>query len=179
MLLHILLGTEYDSPGRAGFHAGWLQADSNAVGTQRTFVRFFVFSRDARHVERTPGHARAPADAVLFLEVDDAIRVLNDRARRRAGLQATGIFAVHAAVLADQPLEVALRILVLGEAHQRPRGLAQIVRVVIVTGAGPDIVAQVVPFHASTLTGLAADTLGRVDEFRDLTRVRAAHFGFG
>ncbi len=178
MLLHILLGAEDDCSGRAGLHAGGLQADAHAVGAQGAFIRFLVLLRDARHVEWTPGHAVAAADAILFLEIDDAVGVLHDRARRRTGLETAGIFAVHAAVLADQPFQVALGILVLGETHQGPRVLAQIGRVVIVTGAGADIVAQVIPFHAGDLAGLAADALGRVDELRHLTGVCPAHFGF-
>src|ERR1700680_4167693 len=136
MLLHILLGAEDDGAGRAGLHAGRLEADGNPVGAQRAFVRLVVLFRDARHVERTPRHAIAAADAILFLEIDDAVGVLNDRARRRTGLETAGVLATHAAVLADQPLEVALGILVLGETHQSPRVLAQVVRVVVVTVAG-------------------------------------------
>src|SRR3979490_3110873 len=159
MVLHIVLGAEDDGSRRAGLHAGGLQADGNAVGAQGAFIRFLVFLRDARHVERTPRHAIAAADAVLFLEIDDAVGVLHDRARRRTGLETAGIFTVHAAVLADQPFQVALRILVLGEAHQGPRVLPKIVRFVVVPGAGADIVAQVIPFHAGDLAGLAADAL--------------------
>src|SRR6202048_2764002 len=177
MLLHVVLGAEDDGSGRAGLHAGRLQAHADPVGAQGAFVCFFVLFRDARTVERTPRHAIAAANAVLFLEIDDAVGVLHDRARRRTGLETAGILAVHAAVLADQPFQVALGILVLGEAHQRPRTLAQIVRVVVVTGAGADLIAQVIPFHAGDLAGLAADALGGVNEFRDLAGLCAAHFG--
>src|SRR5258708_39538794 len=177
MLLHILLGAEYDCSGRAGLHAGGLQADAHAVGAQGAFIRFLVLLRDARHVEWTPGHAVAAADAILFLEIDDAVGVLHDRARRRTGLETAGVFAVHAAVLADQPFQVALGIFVLGETHQGPRVLAQIRRVIVVTGAGADVVSQVIPFHAGDLAGLAAEGLAGVDAVRHLPRLCDAHFG--
>src|SRR6202011_1798015 len=179
MLFHILLGAEDDCSGRAGLHTGGLQADTDAIGAQGAFIGFLVLLRDARNVEWTPGHAVAAADAILFLEIDDAVGVLHDRTRRRTGLETAGIFAVHAAVLADQPFQVALGIFVLGETHQGPRVLAQILRVVVVTGAGADLIAQIIPFHAGDLAGLAADALGRVDELRHLTGVRPAHFGLG
>src|SRR4029077_20919124 len=102
----------------------------------------------------TAGDAIAAADAVLFLKVDDAVGVLHDRARRRTSLEASGVFAVHTAVLANQPLKIALGVFVLGEAHQRPGVLRQIVRVVIVARESADLIAQIVPFHARHLAGL-------------------------
>ena len=47
------------------------------------------------------------------------------------------------------------------------------------TGAGADLIAQIVPFHARHLAGLAADALGRVDELRDLRRCRPRTSGSG
>jgi hypothetical protein len=67
-----------DSAGRAGLHAGRLLADGDAVYAQRTFVDAVVFRVQARHVERTAGDAVAAADALLGLEVDDAVGILND-----------------------------------------------------------------------------------------------------
>src|ERR1700676_1933068 len=128
--------------------------------------------RNARNVERTTRHTIAAADAVFLMEIDDAIRVLDDRARRRTGLQTTRVLAVHAAVLADQPFEVAIRILVFGEAHQRPRVLAEGARVVVDAYVGADFVTQVVPFHARGLARLAADALGDVDQLRHALRDR-------
>src|ERR1700678_357715 len=75
---------------------------------QRAFVGFVVDLADAGNVERTALHAIAAADAVLADEVDDAVGVLHDCAGRGAGLEAARILAVHAAVLADQPFEIAL-----------------------------------------------------------------------
>src|SRR5262249_9716519 len=99
MLGHRLLAAEGDRTGRAGLHASRLLAHRDAVRTQRALVGLVILLGNARDVERAAGDAVAAADAVLFLEIDDAVGVLDDRARRRAGLQATRIAAVHAAFL--------------------------------------------------------------------------------
>ena len=106
-LLHVVLGAEDDRLGRAGLGAGRALADGDAVGAERALVGLVVDLGDARDVERAALHAVAAADAVLVHEVDDAVGVLHDGAGRRAGLEAARILAVHAAVLADQPFEIA------------------------------------------------------------------------
>ncbi len=179
VLGHRLLAAEGDRAGRAGLHAGRLLAHRHPVRTQRAFVGLVVLPGNARHVERTTGHAVAAADAVLFLEVDDAIGVLDDRAGRRTGLQAARIAAVHAAFLADQPLQLALLVLVLAELHHRPRLIAQVRWIVIAAHAAADLVAQVVPFHAGDLAGLAADAFAHVDQLGDLAGMRTARFRRG
>ena len=107
LLDHLLLGAEHDRAGRAGLGAGRLLADRDAVGAERALVGLVVVLAIARDVERAALHAVAAADAVLLDEIDDAVGVLHDRARRRAGLEAARIGAMHAAVLADQPFEIA------------------------------------------------------------------------
>src|SRR5205807_8009677 len=97
------------------------------------------------------------------------------RARSRTALQATGVRSGHAAVRADQPLAIALGVLVFGEAHQCPGLAAEVARVVVHADVAADLIAQIVPFHASDLAGLAADALGRVDELGDRAGVRCAH----
>src|SRR6266446_9356829 len=161
MLLHVFLGTEHERAGRTGFDAGRFEADRNAVGAQGALVGFVIALRDARNVERAAGDAVPAANAVLFVKIHDTVRVLHDRARRRAGFQAPRVGAVHAAVLADQPFQIALGVLVFGEAHQGPGLAGQIARVVVNPNVGADLVAQVVPFHARDLARLAADALGR------------------
>src|SRR5690606_39286620 len=141
-LEHVVLAAEADRPGGAHLGAGRLHADRHAVGAQRAFVRPVVHGRDARDVEGTAGDAVAAADAVLADEVDDAVRVLDDRPRRRAGLEAARILAVHAAVIADEPLEpgalVGLLHLHFGEAHDGPGLRGEVRRVVVL----PDVRAH-------------------------------------
>ncbi len=164
---HVLLAAKDQRLGRAGLDTGRLQPDHDPIGAQRAFVGLAVLLREARHVERAAGHAVAAADAVLLLKIDDAVAVLDDRPRRRAGFQAAGIGAVHAAILADQPFQRAV-LLMLGKAHQRPAILGEVVRVLVGTLVDADVLAQIVPLLAGRLAGLAADALADVDELGHL-----------
>src|SRR2546421_12791703 len=175
MLLHVFLGAEHQRTRGTGLDAGWLESHRNAVGAQGAFVRLVIALGDARDVEGAAGDAVPAANAVLFVKVHDTVGVLHDRTRRRAGFQAPGVRAVHAAVLADQPLEIALGVLVFGEAHQRPGLAAEVARVVVHADVAADLIAQLVPFHARDLAGRAPAAVGRVDELGDRAGVRGAH----
>src|SRR5690606_4080935 len=167
MLLHVLLGAEHERAGGTGLDAGGLAPNGDAIRAQRALVGLMIALRDSRDVEWATGNAVAAPDAVLLVKVHDAVRVLHDRAGCRAGFQAARVGAVHAAVLADQPLQVARRILVFRETHERPGMLGQVSRIVVNADVAADFVAQVVPFHAGNLAGFAADAFRRVDELRD------------
>ena len=164
--LHVLLRAKADRPGRTGLDAGRLLADRNAVGAQGALVGLVVLGVDARHVERTAGDAVAAADAVFLLEIHDAVGVLDDGAGARTGLETTGVVTVHAAVLADQPFELAV-FLDLVVPHHRPRFCGQVGRVVVDAGVVADVITQVVPFRTGYLAGLAADAARNVDELGD------------
>ncbi|MNC50503.1 hypothetical protein D3C75_997480 [compost metagenome] len=105
---------------------------------------------------------------MVLVEVDDAVGVLDDRPRARAGLQATWVGTVHAAVLADQPLQVAVVALVLGKAHQCPGLGSEVLGVVVGAVVVANLVTQFIPLRARHLAGLAADALGSVDQLGDL-----------
>src|SRR5690625_291365 len=113
MLDHVLFGAEYNGAGRTGLDTGRLLPHGDTIRTQRAFVHPVVRRVDAGNVERTPRYAIAAADAVFLMKIDDAVRVLNDGTGCRTRFQATRIFAVHAAILANQPLQAAFRVLVL------------------------------------------------------------------
>ena len=81
---------------------------------------------------------------------------------------------MHAAVLADQPLQIALRVVPFGEPHQRPGAGTQVERIVVGPLEVADFGAQIVPLHARRLAGLAADAARHVDQLRDLRPCRAA-----
>ena len=166
---HVGLGAEIDRLGRAGLGAGRRLADHDAVGAQRALVGLAVGLGDARHVERAALHAIAAADAVLRHEIDDAVGVLHDGARRRARLEAARIVAVHAAVLADQPFEV-VAVLVLRETHHGPRRRRQVGRIVVGAVGEADRLAELVPLQAGRLAGLAADALADIDQLGDFDR---------
>ena len=56
---------------------------------------------------------------VMRVEIDDAVGVPDDGTGGRAGLEAPRVGAMHAAVLADQPLQFAL-LFDFGVAHHGP-----------------------------------------------------------
>src|SRR5262249_55445637 len=94
-------------------------------------------------------------------------RVLHDRAGRRTGFQAPRILAVHAAVLADQPLEIlGLGIDPLGEAHHRPARWRKIGGIVVDPDVHAHLLVHVVPYDSGNLAGFAADAFRGVDELR-------------
>ena len=123
---------------------------------------FLVSSLNFGMLNGHPDTQVLAADAVLLLEVDDAVRVLHDRAVGRTGAQAAGVRAVHALVLAHEPHRQP-RLAVLGEPDQVPvvplRGRHRLVGVV----EGGHLERQVVPFQARHLARLAADAGGDVD----------------
>src|SRR5256885_7265826 len=141
------------------------------VGAQRAFIRLAVFLGDSGNIKGAPGNTVAAADAVLLVKVHDAVAVLHDRTRRGARLETAWISAVHAAILADQPFELALLHLHFRETHHGPGLIGEVERVVVDAVIGADLIAQVVPLHASHLAGLAADALRDVDELRGLLRL--------
>src|SRR5690606_5612467 len=168
-VLHLVLGAEHDRLRGTCLLTGRSLTDRDPVGAERALVGFVISLRDAGNVEGTALHAIAAADAVLLHEVDDAVGVLHDRTRRRARFEAARILAMHAAVLADQPLEIAgARVLVLGVAHQRPAVGSQVMRVVVHPDVDADFLSELVPLEARRLARLAADALRDVDQLGDL-----------
>ena len=170
MLDHVFLGAEIDRLGRAGLGAGRSLSDGHPVRAERAFIGLVVHLGDARNVEGATLHAIAAADAVLRDEVDDAVLILHDGSGSRAGLEAARILAMHAAILADQPFQIALLVEVLGVAHQRPGVLGQVMRVVIDTHIDADLLLEIVPLKAGDLAGFAADAFRHVDELGHFDR---------
>ena len=167
--VHLLLGSEHDRLRRAGLGAGRPLTDGNAVGAERAFIRLVVDLRDARDVEWASLHAIAAADAVLVHEVDDAVRILHDRARRGQAFRQPG---------SSQCMQPSLRM-----SHSRlsAPGLTHSVKRISVNisgvRSGGFIVRRrkrrrsagcgVVPFEACRLAGLAADAFRDVDQLGD------------
>ena len=124
---------------------------------------FFVVGVELRDVERAARDAVLTADAVLLVEVDDAVRVLDDGAVGRARAEAARVLAVHALVLAHEPHQRAVVALVLVELDQVPvvprRRGHRLVGVV----EGGLAERQVVPLDAGDLARLAADAGRHVD----------------
>src|ERR1044071_7074870 len=102
---HVGLRSELQAAGGARLDAGGLQPLPHSIRAERALVDLLRQRVEFRNVERTARHAVLAADAVLLLEVDDAVGVLDDGAVGRAGAEAARILAVHALILAHQPAE--------------------------------------------------------------------------
>ena len=151
--------------GWAGFHAGRFLADADPVNAQGALIDPVILFIEARDVKGAPGDAVAAADAVLLLKVDDAVSVLNNRPGGRARLQAARVLAVHAAVFAYQPLQLAV-LFGFAKAHYRPGFGAQIGGVVVHPDAVPNLIADIVPLGTGHLTGFTAYAGGDIDQLR-------------
>ena len=178
--LHVVFGTELQTTGRTRLNTCGLQSLPHAIGAQRAFVHLFRSAVELGNVEGTTGNAKLAANAVLLLEIDDAIGVLDDGAVRRTRTQASGIGTVHALIFAHQPLNRAIAVLVFVEFDQIPKIPACLRHrlVGVVEGSGGE--RHVVPLHARNLAGLAADASRGIDQLanivvalRPLTRDRS------
>src|ERR1051325_4806248 len=154
------------------------QPVADAVGAERALVDLLRPLVKFRDVEGAARDAVAAADAVLLLEVHDAVRVLNNRAVGRAGDEAAGLGAVHALGFAHEPHQRA-RVLVLDELDEVPvvpvgRG-HRLVRVV----EGRLAERVVVPLDAGHLASLAADAGRHVYVLADLDGALRAASGDG
>src|SRR5262245_1437911 len=78
---------------------------------------------------------------------------------------------MHAPVLSDQPLEIALVVLPFGKAHQCPGAWVEIGRIVVGPFEMSDIGPHIVPFHAGGLTRLTADAAADIDQLGHLVLV--------
>src|SRR5437870_3657700 len=119
--LHVFLAAELQAARGTRLDASRLQPLAHTIGAERAFVDLFCGLVELRYVERATGDAELAANAVLLVEVHDSIGVLHDRAVSRTGAQAAGIGAVHALVLAHQPLDGAVFALVLVELDEIPK----------------------------------------------------------
>src|SRR5262249_1044125 len=118
----------------ARLDARGLETLSDAIRAERALVNLLRLAVELRDIERTARHAVLTPDAILLLEIDDAVRVLDDGAVGRTRAETAGILAVHALVFAHEPLQRAVVVLVFVELDQVPvvprRGRHRLIRVV-------------------------------------------------
>src|SRR5947207_9045839 len=116
-----------------------------------------------RNVERTTRDAVTTPDAILLLEIDDAVVELDDRAVGGTGAQTARIFTMHALVFAQQPHKVAVVLLVFYKLDQV---------VVVPLGGGHRLISIVeggfaermlIPLDTGDFTSLTTDAGGYID----------------
>ena len=70
---HVIFGAKMQASGRTGLDARGLQPFTHAIGAQRALEHLLSGGIEFRNIERTSADAVAAADAVLLLEVHDAV----------------------------------------------------------------------------------------------------------
>ena len=165
---HVLLAAKFQAAGRTSLDARRFQTLADAIGTERALVNLLRHRIEARNIERAARDAILATNAIFLVKVDNTVGILHDRAVRRARVQAPRIGAMHALVLAHQPLNRPVGILVLVELDQIPeipvRLRHRLVRVV----ESRRLERHVVPLDARDLAGLAANAGRGIDELADL-----------
>src|SRR5258705_2894749 len=99
-LNHIFLGAKVKAARRARFNAGRLKTLPNTIRAECALKDFFGFWIELRNIEGAARNTVTAANAIVLLEIDDAVLILNNGAIGRARAQTSRILAVHALVLA-------------------------------------------------------------------------------
>src|SRR4029077_11746914 len=120
---------------------------------------------ETRNIEGTTRHAEFTADTVFLVKVDDAVGVFHDGAVGRTSGQAAGVGAVHTLIFSHEPLDRAIRVLVLVELDEVPEIPARLGHGLVGVVEGSRRERQVVPLHAGYFAGFAADAGGGIDQF--------------
>src|SRR5215469_1212163 len=158
-----ILRSEGQAACRTCLDARRLQAHGNAVHAQGALVYLLRVRAQLRNIKWTAGDAITATRAIVLLEVDYAVVVLNNGAGRRTRLQASGISTMHALVLAEQPVERAIIAFVFVELDEVPevrRGFGQRL---VGTDLNRCLRRKIVPFLTRNLASLAANTCAGVD----------------
>ena len=165
-LEHRVLRAELQAARGAGLDARGLKTHRHAIDAHRALVHALGLRVELGNVEGASGHAVPAADALVLLKVDNAVGVLHDGPGRGARGEAPGLGAVHALVLAHQPVERAV-LLVLPELDQVPEVRRHVGQRLVRPHLHRGFRRQIVPLLTGDLAGLAADARRRVDELRD------------
>src|SRR6266404_5111813 len=164
---HVDFGAELETAGRTCLDACRFETLANAVGAECALVHALSLGIEARNIERTTGYAEFAADTVFLVKVDDAVGVLHDGPIGRTGCQTAGVGAVHALIFSHQPLDRAIRILVLIELDEVPEIPARLGHGLVGVIEGGRAERHVVPLDTRHFAGFAADASGGIDQFAD------------
>src|SRR4029077_6132367 len=152
--------------GRTCLDARRLQSDFHAIDAERALRHLSGLFAELRNFKWTARGAVAAADALGLIDIDDAIRVLHDRARRRTCLQAAGLRAVHALIFAHQPHQAAFHFAFV-EADEVPELRVELRKGLIRSCLLRRDSLEVVPFLTRRLARLAANARRRIDVLGD------------
>src|SRR5579862_8584891 len=157
-----------EAAGRTGFDARGLEPLRNAIHAQRALENFAGRGAELGNVKRAAAHAVPAADALVLLEIHDAVDVLDDGAIGGTRDQTARLFAMHALVLAHQELQAAIFAFMLVELDQVPvvplrfrHGLVGIVE-------GGLAKRESVPLETRHFASLATDARGGIDQLADV-----------
>src|SRR5258705_13594775 len=99
-LNHVFLRPKVKAARGARFNAGRLKTLPYTIRAECAFKDFFGFRIELRDIEGAARNTVTAANAVILLEIDDAVLILNNDAIGRTRAQTSRILAVHALVLA-------------------------------------------------------------------------------
>src|SRR5208282_2910693 len=154
---HVVFAAELQAASWTRLDAGGFEPLADTVGAEGALVHALGRGIEARNIEGTAGNAEFAADAVFLVEVDNAVGVLHDGAVGGTRRQAARIGAVHALILAHQPLDRAIGVLVLVELDEVPEIPARLGHRLVGVVEGGQRERQVVPLGARHFTRFAAD----------------------
>src|SRR5262249_43279054 len=123
--------------------------------------------------ERTAGLAQPASDALLGIDVDDPVFVLDDRPRSWTGAKTAGARAVHALILAHQPRQVAVDFQLVDFDQIPVVGVERLEGLVAADLLGMHHL-EIIPLLASPLASFAADASRGNDVLGDVGKVAAA-----
>src|SRR5918998_934819 len=103
----------------------------NRIDAHRALVNLLRLAIEARDVKRAAADTVLTADALFLIEVDDAVLVLDDRARRGACKQAARILAVQTGILPDEPRDSTIIQIHLVETHEVPRRRGEVLMALV------------------------------------------------
>src|SRR6267143_4498125 len=117
---HVDFGAELETAGWTCLDACRFETLANAVGAESALVNALGLRIEARNIKGTTGNAEFATDTVFLVKVDNAIGVFHDGAVGGTSRQAAGVGAMHALIFSHEPLDRAIRVLVLIELDEVP-----------------------------------------------------------
>ncbi|OPY10001.1 MAG: hypothetical protein A4E67_00723 [Syntrophaceae bacterium PtaB.Bin038] len=165
-LEHHVLASDREGPRGAGQHAGRLPACLKPCVAEVALGDPVLRPVVPGDLEGAGRDTVLAADTEVLFQPDGAeFRV--EESPRRADLHAGRIGAVHAAVLAEEPFEIPLRVHVFLEADERPGVPLQVGGVLVAPEVAGPLPRHFVPLLARDLAAAAGRASRRIDQLYD------------